>query len=86
MDLAAKKIGKLAADRQAEFSAAILATGAGIGLLEGFENDALLINRDSNSRIGDFEGNNRRTDLEANGWVTIRPPPPQPADAPFPFR
>ena len=56
LDLAAEQIGKLAADRQAEAGAAILAAGAGVGLLERLEDDLLLLGGNADAGIGDLEG------------------------------
>src|ERR1700742_5073983 len=47
LDFTAQEIRQLAADRQSQAGAAVLAAGARVGLLEGFENDALLFRRDA---------------------------------------
>ena len=59
LDLAAEQVGKLAADRQAEAGAAVLAAGAGIGLLEGLEDDLLLLGRDADAGVRDLECDDR---------------------------
>ena len=53
------EIGQLAADRQSETGAAILAAGAGIGLLEGLEDDLLLLGRDADAGVGHLERHHR---------------------------
>ena len=60
LDLAAEQVGQLAADREAEAGAAVLAAGAGVGLLEGLEDDLLLLERDADAGVGDLEGDHRR--------------------------
>ena len=64
LDFAAEQIGKLAADREPETRAAVLAAGAGIRLLEGLEDDPLLLRRDADAGIGDLEGDDRRRVLQ----------------------
>ena len=56
LNLAAKQAGELTADGEAEAGATVFAAGAGIGLLEGLEDDLLLLLRDADSGVGDFEG------------------------------
>src|SRR5690606_16048496 len=46
-DLAAEELGELAADREAEARAAVLARGRAVGLLERLEDDLLLVGRDA---------------------------------------
>jgi hypothetical protein len=58
-EFAAQKARQLAADRKTEAGAAILATGAGVGLLEGFEDDLLLLRRDADPGVGNLEGHHR---------------------------
>ena len=55
-DLAAEQHGQLAADRQAQAGAAVLARGAGVGLLEGLEDQPLLLRRDADAGVLDREG------------------------------
>ena len=50
-DLAAQQARQLAADRQAEARAAVLAAGAAVGLLERLEDDLLLVRRDADAGI-----------------------------------
>src|SRR5438309_1048926 len=57
LDFAAEQACEFPADGQAQAGAAIFTTGAGVGLLKGFKDDALLLLRDTDSGIGDFEGN-----------------------------
>ena len=54
------RLRELAADREAEAGAAVLAAGAGVGLLEGLEDDLLLLRRDADAGVGDLEGDDRR--------------------------
>ncbi len=55
-DFAAQEHGQLAADGQAEAGAAVLARGAGVGLLEGLEDEPLLLRRDADAGVLDGEG------------------------------
>ena len=50
-DLAAEQPGDLAADRQAQARAAVLAAGAAVGLLERLEDDLLLVRRDADAGV-----------------------------------
>ena len=56
LDLAPEEVGQLAADGQPQAGAAELAAGAGVGLLERLEDDALLLGRDADARIRHLEG------------------------------
>src|SRR4029453_7828516 len=51
LDLAAEQVGQLAADGQAEAGAPVLPGGAGVGLLEGLEDDLLLLGCDADAGI-----------------------------------
>src|SRR5205814_7746745 len=62
--LAAEKVGQLAADGEAETGAAVFAAGAGIGLLEGLEDDLLLLHRNADAGVGDLEGADGRGMLQ----------------------
>src|SRR5258705_8217298 len=59
-ELAAEQARQLAADRQAEARAAVLAAGRAVGLLEGLEDDLLLVRRDADAGIDDRERDRRR--------------------------
>ena len=59
LNFAAQQAGQFAADRQPQAGAAVLAAGAGICLLEGLEDDALLLGRNADAGIGDLEGDDR---------------------------
>src|SRR5688572_7413625 len=60
-DLAAEQAADLATDRQAEPGAAVLAACRAVGLLEGLEDDAQLVGRNTDARVGDrVRGYNRR--------------------------
>src|SRR6185503_8674304 len=48
-ELAAEQPGELAADRQAEAGAAVLAAGRAVGLLEGLEDQLLLVRRNADA-------------------------------------
>ena len=61
MDFAAEQVRQFAADRKAEAGAAILAAGRGVGLLEGFEDDLLLFQRNADAGIGHLERHHRRS-------------------------
>ena len=52
-DLPAEQMRQLAADGKSESRAAVLAGGTGIGLLERFEDDALLLRRDADAGVTD---------------------------------
>src|SRR5581483_7595571 len=56
LDLAAEQIGELAADRQPQAGTAVFSAGARIRLLEGLEDDLLLLRRNAHAGIGDLEG------------------------------
>ena len=56
LDLTPEQVGQLAADGQAQSCAAVLAAGAGIGLLESLKNNLLFFWRNANARVDDFEG------------------------------
>ena len=43
-----------------ETGAAVLAAGAGVGLLEGLEDDLLLLGRDADAGVGDLERDHDR--------------------------
>ena len=58
-DLAAEQPGDLAADGEAEARAAVLAARAAVGLLEGLEDDLLLVAGDADARVGDRERDDR---------------------------
>ena len=55
-DFAAQQHGQLAADGEAEAGAAVLARGAGVGLLEGLEDEPLLLRRDADAGVLHGEG------------------------------
>src|SRR5690242_8604610 len=59
LDLAAEQTRQLATDSESQTSAAVLAAGAGIGLLKCLEDDALFLWRNANAGIRDFECHNR---------------------------
>ena len=50
LNFAAQQVGQFAADGQAQAGAAVFAAGAGIGLLEGLEDDALLFRAECRCR------------------------------------
>src|SRR5204863_5991187 len=56
LDFPTEQVGKLAADRQAKAGASVLAAGAGIGLLERLEDDALLLDGYADAGIRNLEG------------------------------
>src|SRR6185312_4959436 len=60
LNLAAEKIGELAADGEAEAGAAVAAAGAGVGLLKGLEDDLLLFRHDADAGVRDLEGDHGR--------------------------
>ena len=56
LDFAAEQHRQLAADGEAQAGAAVFARGAGVGLLEGFEDEPLLLRRDADAGVLDGEG------------------------------
>src|SRR5437868_5297280 len=54
--LAAQQARQLAADGQAQARAAVLARRRSVGLLEGFEDDLLLVGRDADASVRHREG------------------------------
>ena len=60
-DFAAEQHRELTTDRQPKPGAAVVAAGAGVGLLECLEDESLLLARDANARVGNFEGDRRRS-------------------------
>ena len=73
-DLAAQQPRDLAADRQAQAGAAVLAAGAAVGLLEGLEDDLLLVRRDADAGVGDGEGEHRAARGSAPSLSELQPP------------
>ncbi len=59
LDFSAKQACQLAADCQPEAGPAVFATGSGICLLEGLEDNLLLFLRNADSGISNFECDNR---------------------------
>ena len=72
-DLAAEQRGQLAADRQAEAGAAVLARGAGVGLLEGLEDEPLLLRRDADAGVLDRERDHLLRAGCSTGWSALQP-------------
>ena len=66
-DLAAEQGRELAADREAEAGAAVLAARAGVGLLERLEDQLLLLGRDADAGVGDHERDRRAGRARAPG-------------------
>ena len=64
LDFAAEKVRQLAADGKPQPGAAVFAAGAGVGLHERLENDLLVLLRNADAGVGDFEGHHRRRLLE----------------------
>src|SRR5207253_1637187 len=64
LDLAAEQVRQLAADRETKPGAAVTAAGAGVGLLEGLEDDPLLFRQDADAGIRHLEGDDRRGIVE----------------------
>src|SRR5439155_25816706 len=55
----AEEIGELAADGEPEPGAAVAPAGAGIGLLEGLEDDLLLLEGNADAGVADLESDHR---------------------------
>ncbi len=73
-DLTAEQLRQLAADREAEAGAAVLARRAGVGLLERLEDDALLLRRDADAGIADRELDDRAGPGSASDDRALQPP------------
>ena len=81
MDFAAEQAGQLAADGKTKAGAAIFAAGRGIGLLECLEDDLLLLLRNADAGVGDFESDDSGGLIEhrmiaapaADGGVDAKP-------------
>ena len=73
-DLAAEQMRQLAADGETEARAAVLARGAGVGLLERLEDDPLLLRRNADAGIAHRELDHRRRLRSASGDPSIQPP------------
>ncbi len=81
LQLAAEQVRELAADRQTEAGAAVLARSAGVGLLERFEDDPLLLRRDADAGVRDGELHHRHCLLECRvirAPAALRQPDVQP--------
>ena len=73
LDLAAEQARELAADGEAEAGAAVLAAGAGVGLLERLEDDLLLLGRDADAGVGDLERDDRAAPGAGSGGPRSSP-------------
>ena len=71
-DLAAKERRELAADGEAKTGSAVLTAGAGVRLLERFEDQALLFRSDANAGVRDLD--RHRGGGEAKNRMVGRPP------------
>ena len=56
LDFSAKQHGQFTADGEAEPGATVFPGRAGVGLLEGFEDEPLLLLRDTDAGVFDGEG------------------------------
>src|SRR5687767_3362320 len=63
-DLSAQQCRELSADGQPKTGAAIAAAGSSIGLVEGLENDSLLVGRDADTRVTDLKRDHSRAFFE----------------------
>ena len=72
-DFAAEQHGQLAADGQAEAGAAVFARRAGVGLLEGLEDEPLLLRRDADAGVLDGEGDDLLGVARARGDRALQP-------------
>src|SRR5690606_3446694 len=63
-ELAAEQVRQFAADRETEARTAIFAAGAGVRLLECFEDDLLLLGGDADTGVCDFERHYHRRFVE----------------------
>src|SRR6185369_5130165 len=70
-DLTAEQTRELAADGQAQASAAVLARGRSVGLLEGLEDDLLLVARDADAGVRHREGQHLAGSVQL--FVVARP-------------
>jgi hypothetical protein len=78
-DLAAQQLGQLAADRQAQAGAAVLAAGGAVGLLEGLEDDLLLV-AEMPMPVSDTENATTCLARFSSSWSELQPvTPPRPS-------
>jgi hypothetical protein len=70
---AAQKGGQLAADGETEAGAAVAAAGAGVGLMERFKNDPLLVKRNADARVVNLKGNHAAGAAQ-HGVIGLQPP------------
>src|SRR5262245_33331912 len=64
LDLSAEQHGKLSTDSEPKAGTAVLARGARVGLLEGFENEPLLFESDADAGVLNGEGTDLRGCVE----------------------
>ena len=74
VDFAAKQAGQFAADGEPKARAAVLAAGGGIRLLERLEDDLLLLVRDADAGVGNFERDHGRAPGSAPDDPRLQPP------------
>ena len=72
-DLAAEQAGELAADRQAQAGAAVLAAGRAVALRERLEDRLLLVGRDADAGVGDAQGDDAVGRGSAISLVALQP-------------
>ena len=74
LDFSAQQAGQLAADGESQSGSAVFAAGAGVCLLKRLEDDSLLLRRNTDSGIGDLEGNHGCGACRESGWSSLHPP------------
>ena len=73
LDLAAQQGGELPADREAEAGAAVFPARARVGLLERLEDQPLLLGRDADAGVADFDGDSALGTKRRMGWSGDQP-------------
>src|SRR2546429_7369292 len=73
MNFAAEQACKLAADREPKAGAAVFAAGAGVCLLESFEDQFLLFQGDTDAAVRHLEGDHGGRSVEGGVFGTPAP-------------
>src|SRR5262249_18285967 len=71
LNFTAKEAAEFAGNGKSEPGTAILAAGAGVGLLKRFEDDALLFSRDADTGVRNFESDHTVRGTE--NWMSFAP-------------
>src|ERR1700730_18110047 len=71
LDLATQQAGQFATDRQPQAGSTVFPAGASVCLLKCLEDDSLFLGRNADTRVGNFEGYNRRS--TSKDWMPLAP-------------